>query len=221
MIMRNSQRGPAHPLINYVRRQFGEHLCAFLLAGYGEDEPVRRRCFSVVFVDEATPERYLEVFADGRATPPHGAAPLVLAALFKLLFEAGETRSVIFRLDDLSKLLARSGGASIWPGEAVAEALSGYYDTSYAEVRSPCDEAGEENPPGRLKVGRLITKYDTERLEADDVGGGAAQTYVDITFNAEFVERLRRRTLFDIDWGQVASISRVPPSFNPRDRRQK
>lgn len=205
--MRNSQSDFGHRIVAYVRRQFGEHLCTFLLAGRGEDEAAWRRSFAVTEAGEGGGrERYVEAVADGRETLPHGGEPLVLGALFKLFLETGEPGNVIFRLSDLVRLLPRDGE---WPWESVDLALTRYFNTSYREVARPRRSPARRGRSNVIKAGRLITMYDYERLQD---GGDEGQTYIDITFNRDFVEHLKRGTLFGIDWKRVASLTPLPPN---------
>lgn len=204
--MRNSQPDFGHRVVAYVKRQFGEHLCTFLLAGRGEDEAAWRRSFAVTESGEGGGrERYVEAVSDGRGTLPHGGDPLVLGALFKLFLETGEPGNVMFRLGDLVRLLPRDGA---WPWESVDLALTRYFDTSYREVSRPRRGTTGKGRSNVLRASRLIIGYDYERMAGD---GEGEQTYVDITFNREFVEQLKQGTLFGIDW-KHASLTPLPPN---------
>ncbi|MDQ3802808.1 MAG: hypothetical protein M3416_03010 [Acidobacteriota bacterium] len=204
--MRNSQADFGHRTVAYVRRQFGEHLCTFLLAGRGEDEAAWRRSFAVAEPGEGgiARERYVEAVADGRGTLPHGGDPLVLGAVFKLFLEAGETGNVMFRLSELFRLLPPDGA---WHWEAVDAALWRYFNTSYREVLKTGHGATGSGHPAVIRASRLITGYDYE--QSPD-GGGDGQTYIDIIFNVDFIEQLKRGALFGIDWKRVASLTRLP-----------
>lgn len=192
-----------HQLITYVRRQFGEHLCSFLLGGYDEDQQVGHRSYAAAMPGEGGAERrrYLEVIADGGDILPYGDDALLLCALLKLLMEEGEPGSVIFRLADLRQLSPRGVA---WHWDAVEAALARHYNTSYAEVRKPRRAAKRRLDV--IKKGRLVTKYEFEQLENED----AEKIYIDVTFNVDYVEQLKQRSLFGIDWNEVTSLTRLP-----------
>jgi hypothetical protein len=207
--MRSHPSGSKHPIINYAKEQFGNHLCALLLAGYGEEGDISRRSFNVLLTDEhdAALERHLEIVADGESPLPHGQSPLVLAALFRLLAESDGERVVTFRFNQLLELL-------VWTHSdqsvaAVEEALSGYFNTSYVELRyQPMEAVGKAMPTHR-RASRLITGYDVSSIQ-NEGSVRDERKYVTVLFNVDLIEQLRQRFLFGIEWDHVLSVRSDP-----------
>ena len=111
----------------------------------------------------------------------------------------------MFKLPELLKAVGWEASA-----ESVGDiegALVRYYRTSYREVRRRQSEfAG-----GGLDCvaeQRLMIGYDLEREAARGVR--SEQSYVVVDFNPQFLDRLRRRSLFGLDWDLVRSVSGSP-----------
>lgn len=193
-------------LVAFVTEEFGEHPGTLLLAGLRAKAETRSRSFIVTLTDASPGSRvrFLEAKADN-APLPFGADPLVLAALLELLSGRGTASRLMFKLPELLKALGWEASA-----ESVGDiegALARHYGTSYREVRRRRSEftTGELDCVAEQ---RLMIGYDLEQETAR--GAGSEQLYVVVDFNPHFLDRLRRRSLFGLDWDLVRSVSGQP-----------
>jgi hypothetical protein len=207
-------------LIRFAREEFGEPLSALLLAGYGEDKRVRSRRFVIDLEDESggRQQRYLKIVADrllnARAQLPSGREPLVLLAVIRLLLNEGAEipRRLAYPRNAMLRLLGCRCSSVSW--EFVNGAVTKYFNLSY----QPVDSLNELTGRSAIEytcMHRIITGHGT--LGGLKVRGQPEQRiYGEVTFNLHFIERLRRRSLFDMDWGRVHSISQLPSAGNGR-----
>lgn len=205
-------------LIRFARKEFGEPLSALLLVGYGEAKRVRSRRLVINLEDESggKQQRYLKIVADrllnARAQLPSGREPLVLLAAIRLLLNEGAEipRRLAYPRDTIFRLLECRCSPVSW--EFVNGAVAKYFNLSYQPVDS-LDELTGRSTIGYTCMHRLITGHGT--LGGLKVRGQPEQRiYGEVTFNLHFIEHLRRRSLFDIDWGRVLSISQLPSPGN-------
>lgn len=78
-------------LIEHLEGQFGEHLGALLLSGYGTKEWVRRRELIISTSDRVgnREEHSIVLLTPGAHSLPYGQDPVVLAAHLRMLSERG------------------------------------------------------------------------------------------------------------------------------------
>lgn len=194
-------------LVTFIEEEFGGNLATLLLSGRRGDAEAQRRSFILILADARGNRqvRFVEMGADGGALPRR-QDPLVLAALLELLTGRGTIGRLAFEPSELLKALG--WGASAEEVEAVEAALARYYATSFREVRerkSPFSRQGLEC----VAEQRIITGYDLEQ-ELPRRGDKGEQPYMVVDFNPQFLDQLRRRSLFGIDWGLVRSITGPP-----------
>jgi hypothetical protein len=191
-------------LIEHLKEQFGEHLSALLLSGRGAKGWVRRRDLVISTTDRVgnREEHPVVLLTAGVASLPYGQDPLVLAAHLRMLDERGATGRLTY---DLFEMLAELGWVDPIGGlKGIEGALFRYFSLSYAAVgkrRHPMAPRGE----GVTAERRILTAYD---FEHEPVRGRSAHPtlHTVVEFSQRFIEQLRQRSLFGIDWDLVRSV---------------
>ncbi|MDQ3802755.1 MAG: hypothetical protein M3416_02740 [Acidobacteriota bacterium] len=198
----------AGQLLTFARTEFGEHLCALLLAGYGEDEVRRRRTFVVTPRAGAGRERQVILATDDPSGLPRGQDPLVLLALLKSLWLSGRvsTAGVSYTPRALMRTLGRvESGTS---RAAVERAVERYFNLSVA-AEDVLETGAGARPLSLTRMHRLVISYDHEEESgADDRRHGRAQSR--LRFNPDLIEALRARSLLGIEWDLVGSVAQTP-----------
>jgi hypothetical protein len=195
-------------LLGFALETFGEALSQFLLAGLGENVAGRVWLFAVTFVDEqgATRRREIRVEADEQTDfvirLPCRREPLVLLALFELLFERGALSMVLaYTQEEVLSLLG-------WENNydearlAVDEAVRRYSKLSYYWSLTDEELRGRQRSFYR-GVGGIISGYRHEDVEE---AGEISRVVNELTLSAAFVEDLLHRTLFGVAWDNVRDI---------------
>lgn len=191
-------------LIEFVGREFGEHLGALLLSGLGESPAAGRRAFAVTITDRlGSAEQYsLEMSADGESTLPFGKDPLVLAAHLRMLRDQGAASRLVYCFPDVLRVLGWRD--PIRDAGVVEGALIRYYRSSYSQVRRRRHPLAQASV-GRTAEQRLVDGYDFEDEPLRSYKDYSA-VYTVVDFNPQFLDQLRRRALFGIDWNLVTAV---------------
>jgi hypothetical protein len=193
-------------LLAFAEAEFGDHLSGLLLAGYGDSASARQRSYAVLTKDGSgqRQEHIVKVATDHHSGLPSGREPLVLLALLKMLFAGKglQTGRVVYAHKAVSEMIGWEHSRET--GEAVDTAVTRYFHLFYGKEESMSIEPG--GPLVRYsQSGRLITGYDYQD-EVESSGVRGVRTYNRITFDREFIEQFRGRSLFDFDWGHVISM---------------
>jgi len=131
---------PERRLLEFALETFGEALSQFLLAGIGAEEAAQGWLFTVTFVDEqeVTHRREIRVEADEQpdvvTALPCRREPLVLLALFALLFERGDTPVAVLAYSQEEVLRLLGWKDNLEARLAVDKAVRCYAGLSYYEV---------------------------------------------------------------------------------------
>lgn len=191
-------------LIAHLKEQFGEHLSALLLSGYGTREWVQRRGLVVSTTDRVgtQEEHSVLLLTEGAHPLPYGQDPIVLAAHLRMLSERGASGRLSY---DLFGMLEALGWVDPVQGlKAIEGALYRYYRLSYATAgrrRHPMAPQAE----GVTAERRILTSYDFEH-EPVRVHGAYPMLHSVVEFSQRFLDQLRQRSLFSIDWNMVTEV---------------
>lgn len=194
-------------LLAFAKAEFGEHLCALLLAGYGEGEARRRRAFVVTTRAGGGRERRVIFVSDDPSGLPRGYDPLVLLALLRSLWLSGPAGTTVVSYTPPSLLRDLGLDDSLRSRAAVGRAVERYYDLSVGAEDVP-NAGGGEPQHGLLRLHRLITGYDREE-ESEGGDGGHDWAEGRVRFNPDFVAHLKARSLLGIDWTLVAAVTQT------------
>lgn len=202
-------------LLKFALGTFGEALSRFLLTGLGEEAVEPRWHFTVAYAggDVDAYEGRLQVITheplDGQSLLPRWRDPLVLLALLRLLLHPGQESMapLTYEPGDVLRLLG-------WPDDQDArreldEAVGRY---SYLTYKWEMSGAGLSRRGLSLLKGReqVLSSYTTVDEEAGGAGR-ARRVFSRVVFNTAFIDSLRRRSLFDVDWNNVSSLERTQP----------
>lgn len=200
-------------LVGFACEEFGEALTRFLLTGFGEVPAAQRWYFTITFTDSegTAQERRLEAITyeptDGQSFLPRGRDPLVLLALLRLLFASSQqsevslfySRHEVLRLLGREELEGRQG--------EINEAVRRYALLMYGWEMSRGELAGKRLSFYTARE-QVISGY-SNVSELDDEEQADRQIEKEpneITFNQYFIEGLKRRSLFGVDWNTVQSV---------------
>lgn len=197
-------------LLTFMREAFGEGLSSLLLSGHCEKVSARSRRFVVKLPKESgrSRQRYLRIAATHNSFLPSGHDPLVLSALMKMLFldEGPGARSVSYTYETILTLLG-------WPncikaGLSVDRAVARYFNLYYQPVET-LSELARIRSVRFVRQERLISEYgfSGEKRTNGRPSSGVCNWVV---FNSHFVEQLKRKSLFEIDWAHVRSLVAYP-----------
>jgi hypothetical protein len=191
-------------LVEFVKGEFGEHLGALLLCGYGVKGWDRRRDLVISTTDRVgnQEEHSVVLLTAGIASLPYGLDPLVLAAHLRMLDQRGASGRLSYDLFEMMEVL---GWVDPVQGlKAIEGALFRYFSLSYAAVgkrRHPMAPLGQ----GVTGERRILTAYDFEHEPVRSrVAHQTLHTVVE--FSQRFIEQLRQRSLFGIDWYLVTGV---------------
>lgn len=194
---------PVSRLLAFAKAEFGDHLSELLLSGYGGGASARQRSYAVLTRDGSgqQQEHIVKVATDHHSGLPSGREPLLLIALLKMLFAGTglQTGRIVYAHKAVSEMLGWERSPET--GEAVDAAVTKYFHLFYGKEESMSIE-----PRGPLvrysQTMRLIAGYDYQD-EVESSGVRGVRSYNRITFDREFIDQLRGRSLFDFDWGHV------------------
>jgi hypothetical protein len=191
-------------LVAYLKEQFGEHLGVFLLSGYETTRWSQRRELIISTTDRVgnREEHSVILLAVGAHSIPFGQDPVVLAAHLQMLSERGAYGRLSY---DLFEMMGVLGQVDPLQGlKAIEGALHRYYRLSYAaegKRRHPLAPLGE----GVTAARRILTAYDFEH-EPVRTQDPYPTMHTVVEFSQRFLEQLRLRSLFGIDWNLVTSV---------------
>lgn len=194
-------------LLNFAREEFGERLTDFLLSGMGEDAVAQSWLFTITYAgDNSLLKRRVEVITyepeDGSSYLPRGRHPMVLLAILRLMYgrDNEPPNSLRYKQEDILSLLGRTDTRKA--RKEIDEAVKRYFLLVYKWTMSKEELAGNS-----LSYYTSQESLLSEHMIVDE-GAGESNRLV---FNANFTERLLRRSLFGIDWNNVRSILRQSP----------
>lgn len=202
-------------LIDFSKEAFGEHLSELLLYGYIEARTLSSRDFTIELADAEDTKMQLRLMfvAEGPASIqpslPHGKEVLVILALLKLLMrKSGEpTYNLNYTRNELLKLLG-------WNNTAQSLALldvsiTKYFHTFYQLSDGSSVKSRSRELERTIKLRALTGQYFSSGKGASS---GISKTNA-VTFSSDFIEPLKERKLFGIDWSQVYNLITLPVEF--------
>jgi hypothetical protein len=191
-------------LVAHLKEQFGEHLSALLLSGYGTKEWVQRRGLVISTTDRVgtREEHSVILVTEGASFLPHGQDPIVLAAHLRLLSKRGAAGRLSCDLLEIMEVL---GWADPMQGlKAIEGALYRYFRLSYAAAGTRWHPMAPRTE-GVTAERRILTFYDFEHEPVR--GRGTYPTlHTVVEFSQRFLDHLRQRSLFGIDWNMVTGV---------------
>jgi hypothetical protein len=201
--------GNERRLLEFALKSFGEPLSEFLLAGVGEEIAGRKWCFSITFTAEQSADRSRELSVEAEEHPkrvthlPRRREPLVLLALLRVLLERGNISSA--NLSYKAEVLGLLGWEDNDEARLTIDAtVMRYAGLTYSWALSD-DELLARGLTFYHGTSGMISSHSYEDVEA---GGVVSRVANDVTFATSFAEELMRRTLFDVDWDRVRSVTR-------------
>lgn len=205
---------PEQRLLNFASERFGEALGQFMLAGLWEEKVAQRWKFSITYDnDEGVKlKRQVDILshepADGSSCLPRSKDPLILLALLRLLIRSNQIPpdSLLYEQADLLNLL---GWADTQSAHDVIDEAVKRYSLMLFRWKMNRTELARNNLSHYRAMGRLISEFETVD---EDEEGQTRRALNRVIFNSNFIERLCSRSLFEIDWNRVISVTRVPPS---------
>jgi hypothetical protein len=195
----------ARQLLTFAQTEFGEHLSALLLSGYGEGRRALVRLYDVVTREGGREViKRFKLFTDDPAGLPSQDEPLVLLALLRPLWigDQARTSDVTYTQERLLVVLG-------WPDTSQARASIGhaverYYNLAMVKEEPVGVDVGEQ-PVNRLTSQRLVIGYDYAE-EVEDGADGQQAEESRVIFNPDFLDGLRDRQMFGVSWDSVISI---------------
>jgi hypothetical protein len=197
-------------LTDFAREEFGDFLTQFLLAGLGEESAAQRWQFNITFTgeNETLEKRHVQVITheptDGSSCLPRGRDPLVLLALFRLLKRDRQAPKpeLLYSIEDILSLLEWENTEE--RREQIDGAIHRYSLLMYQwEMNRP------ELSRHRLSFYKVnehaITSFQTVDEEIES-GRKTKRTYNRVGFNEFFINGLRHRKLFGVDWNNVRDM---------------
>jgi hypothetical protein len=191
-------------LVAHLKEEFGEHLSALLLSGHGVKGWVRRRDLVISTTDRVgnQEEHSVILLTEGAHSLPYGQDPIVLAAHLRMLSERGACGRLSYDLLEMMGVLDLVD--PVQGLKAIEGALYRYYRLSYVvegERRHPLAPQAE----GVTAERRILTAYDFEHEPVRSRDPYPTMHTV-VEFSQRFLEQLRQRSLFGIDWDLVRSV---------------
>jgi hypothetical protein len=201
---------PERRLLKFAVNTFGERLAQVLLTGLGEETTEQRWSMSVTYSGggEVTHTGRLHFITyepvDGSSFLSRGRDPLVLISLLRLLPHQGQEfkADLTYDLNDLMNLL----GWEDTEGDRheIDQAVERYSYLMYVWEASGAALA-DRNLSSHKARERLISKYHTTDEEMEG-SGEVRRIFNRVVFNVAFIDNLRRRSLFDINWNSVLNV---------------
>lgn len=201
-------------LLDFARKQFGDLLTQFLFAGFDEDEASQSWLFTIQFTnDGAALHRELQVSAgeqsNGPGRLPQMREPLVIIALLSLLILRDQTSSASLSYDLEEVLEVLGWNDTSQSRRVVDEAVERYSSLTYQWAMG-ADEMVLKGHTFYNSRECFVSGF--SRLDEEKEGRGRSTRVINrIDFSKKFVEGLRQRSLFEINWNSVQSVTRIPP----------
>jgi hypothetical protein len=196
-------------VVAFASEQFGEPLTQFLLAGLGEEEVGQRWKFTITYVDgEGTRlRRQVQVIShepeDGSSCLPRGRDPLVFLALLQLLLRGDQMPNyrLIYEQKDVLRLLGWEDTGET--RRRIDDAIKRYFLMTFKWGKSRA-ELARENLSHYTAMDRPISEC---RTVDDKENCEVRRVFNRVIFNKYFIEHLKHRRLFDINWNSRRQIS--------------
>jgi hypothetical protein len=198
-------------LVDFALEQFGEPLSQFLLAGLGREELAKSRILTITFAGTGGVVLHRDVQISINELPgasgflPRRRDPLVILALLNLLLMERRTDSATLfyeHHDVLNHLKWEDTPESI---HYIDEVVERYADLTYCWTLS-----GEELAGRNLSFHRgkeiLISGYCFDDITEDDEEQ-LKRVANQVDFSVSFIEQLMRKTLFELNWNSVLSVT--------------
>lgn len=195
-------------IIESTREEFGEPLTQFLLAGLGEQKVGQRWRFTISYVDGTGVRLKREVQAishepeDGSSCLPRGRDPLIFLALIQLFIRNTQAADyeLVYDQEDVLNLLG-------WDDTEetqfeVNEAIKRYFLMTF-KWRMNRTELARKNLSSYTTLERPISECGT----FEEGEGQSRRTSGRVIFSETFIEQLKRRRLFDIDWNNKRQLT--------------
>jgi hypothetical protein len=193
----------------YLKEQFGEHLGALLLSGHGVKSWVRQRELVISTTDRVgnQEEHSVMLLTKGAHALPFGQDPVVLAAHLRMLSERGAYGRLSY---DLFEMLGVLGWEDPVQGlKEIEGALHRYFRLSYAVEGVRRHPLAPQNE-GVTAERRMLTAYDFEH-EPVRSRDPYPTLHTVVEFSQPFLDQLKQRSLFGIDWSLVTSVVEKHP----------
>ncbi len=203
-------------LIDFAREQFGEYLSQFLLTGLGEDKLGQRGRFTIAYNgdDNARLKRQVQVITheplDGSSLLPRRRDPLVLLALLHLLPNGDQAspNSLEYKQEDVLSLLGWKDTKKA--RREIDEAVRRYFLLTFKWKMNKHELARRKlsystSSEGLISENNIVNEEDADSVQRKRV-------FNRVVFNDYFMEQLRGRSLFGIDWKGVRSVLLKFPS---------
>jgi|SRR5215213_1318110 len=194
-------------LIKEMQRALGASLCKFLLAGYGNDEIVQTRFFSILSKGQLVEKKILiRLTTLDPLGLPCKKEPLVLLALLQRL-EYKDEQTVInpivpFPTSDIWSVLEWENSDETH--RTIHSALRKYFNLSYTRI----NDQGHSFPDATGFTGstfRLIVSYMFSD-ESDSGEWGDDMECMEIEFNQTLAEEIQSRQFLGMNWDSISSI---------------
>jgi hypothetical protein len=197
-------------LVAHLKEQFGEHLGALLLSGYETKGWIQRRELVIATTDRVgnREEHSVILSAVGAHALPYGQDPVVLAAHLRMLSEQGSCGRLSYDLLEMMKVLGLVD--PVQGMKAVEGALHRYYRLSYV-VEGKRRHPLAVQDGGVMAERRMLTAYDFEHGPVRSRDPYPLMHTV-VEFSQPFLDQLRQRSLFGIDWSLVTSVVEKHPT---------
>jgi hypothetical protein len=203
-------------LLDFARVQFGEHLSQFLLAGLGEGNLGQRERFTITYEgdDNAALKRQVQVITheplDGSSLLPQRRDPLVLLALLHLLFngEQASPNSLEYKQEDVLSLLGWKDTKKA--RTEIDEAVRRYFLLNFKWKMNKRELARRKlsfytSSEGLISENNIVNEEDADSGQIKRVSNR-------VVFNEHFIEHLRGRSSFGVDWRTARSVVLKFPS---------
>jgi hypothetical protein len=198
-------------LLTFALDRFGEQLIRFVLAGLGAEATEPRWRFAVAYTDGAGSvyERRVEVIthepSDGSSLLPRGRDPLALLALLHLILPDSQGMTTHLRYAQRDVLEVLGWDDSEETRRELDDAIGRYSSLTYLSEAEGA-ELGHLNLASYKIRECPISSFSTMDEEAGEEGS-VRRVFNQVVFNESFVTGLVRRSLLEIDWDRVTSVS--------------
>jgi hypothetical protein len=199
---------PEQQLVAFASNQFGHQLTQFLLAGLGEEKVGQRLQLTITYIDSDGTQlgRDIQVMShepeDGSSCLPRGRDPLVFLALLKLLILGDQPPNYRLRYEQKDVLKTLGWEDTSATRREMDETIRRYFLMMFKWEMNPTELARE-----KLSFYTAMKRPISESQTIDEEEGGQVRRiFNQINFNETFIERLKHRRLFDIDWEKVQSL---------------
>jgi hypothetical protein len=194
--------------IEDVRRACGPLLSTFLLAGYGREQLLRVRAFSVTsrVAHHPAERRLVQMRNDGSMELPHGREPLVWAVLLQELFVIPRRRRELFLYH--RQVLEALGWDDTAEGRALVQsALIKYTDLTildFAPLRPTT-----KPPTDFMYTTTLHPVVECQTVMTSERGFASEDASFRMEFSETFISGLMSGGLFGAEWIEIIDDSGV------------